>query len=208
MQLSETSESRVRGYLYVLERSLRIFLPELQALDATKEVESHIRDRVAETDAVPDERVALERVLGELGPPLTVARAYSVEMSAMEAVTTGRVIAVVRSLVRVAATGVGWFFGSILAFVGYTTGLAFLALAVMKPVYPQNIGLWVINGIPGDFGAQFPPPPGGYLVGGFWTIIIVSSAIGITILLGTHIAVRRALGSWLTRRRERMALRA
>jgi HAAS domain-containing protein len=208
MQLKETGESRVRGYLFVLERSLRTFLPELQTLDAVREVESHIRDRVAETEPVPDERVALERVLGELGPPLTVARAYSAEMSAVEAVTTGRVIAVVRSLVRVAATGVGWFFGAILAFVGYATGLAFLALAVMKPVFPNNIGLWVINGIPRDFGAQFPPPAGGYLIGGFWTIILVSSAIGVAILLGTHILVRRALGSWLTRRRARAGLRA
>ena len=208
MQLSETGESRVRGYLYVLERSLRTFLPELQTLDAVREVESHIQDRVAETDAVPDERVALEHVLAELGPPLTVARAYSVEMSAEEAVATGRVIAVMRSLVRVAATGVGWFFGAILAFVGYATGLAFVALAVMKPVFPENVGLRVTNGIPRDFGALFPPPPGGYLVGGFWTIIIVSSAIGVAILLGTHILVRRALGSWLTRRRERVALRA
>ena len=206
MLLSDTGESRVRGYLYVLERSLRTFLPEAQAIDAAREVESHIRERVAETNAVPDERVALERVLGELGPPLAVARAYSLEMSAEEAVITGRLIAVARSLVRIAAMGVGGFFAAIFAFVGYVTGLAFLAIAAMKPIFPENVGLWVTDGIPVNFGAQFPPPAGGHLVGGFWTIIISSSLIGIALLMGTHAAVRRLLGSWLTRRRERAAL--
>ena len=63
MKLSESGESRVRGYLYVLERSLRTFLPAAEAMDAAREVESHIRDRVDETDGSPDERTSLERVL-------------------------------------------------------------------------------------------------------------------------------------------------
>ena len=47
-QLSATGESRVRGYLYVLERSMRAAVSGQLASDAVREVESHIRERVAE----------------------------------------------------------------------------------------------------------------------------------------------------------------
>ncbi|MGH9331398.1 MAG: HAAS signaling domain-containing protein [Vicinamibacterales bacterium] len=51
--------------------SLRTFLPREMVADAVREVESHIRDRVAQVEAAPNEREALERVLTELGPPLS-----------------------------------------------------------------------------------------------------------------------------------------
>jgi uncharacterized membrane protein len=200
MQLSDTGESRIRGYLYVLERSLRGFLPEAVALDASREVESHVRERVGETEPVPDERTALERVLAELGSPLKVARAYSLEMSAEEAVTTGRVMAIARTLFNLAALGIGGFFGALCAFVGYVTGLAFLAAAIMKPVFPNNVGLWIRDGIPIDLGAQFPAPANATLVGSYW-IIPIFAAIGIVVLLLTHWCVRRMINAWLRRRR-------
>src|SRR4029453_9829852 len=46
MKLTDSGESRIRGYLYVLERSLRSFLSPAVAADAVREVESHIRDSV------------------------------------------------------------------------------------------------------------------------------------------------------------------
>ena len=104
MVLSVTGESRVRGYLYVLERSLRTFLPRETVSDAVREVESHIRDRVASAQPMPNERDALERILDELGAPLRVARAYSDELTVDEAVATGRVVPVARA----AASHIAW----------------------------------------------------------------------------------------------------
>jgi uncharacterized membrane protein len=207
MQLSETGESRVRGYLFILERSLRTFLPEAGALDASREVESHIKDRIAETGAVPDERTALERVLAELGAPLTVARAYSLEMAAEEAIATGRLAAIARSLLQMAALGIGGFFAALAVFIGYVMGLAFLVIAALKPIFPDNVGLFVVNGIPLNFGAQFPRPEGAVLVGGYW-VIPVSAAIGVAALVLTHRLARRLIETWLARRRERSAIAA
>jgi hypothetical protein len=201
MQLSEKGESRVRGYAFILERSLRTFLPLAETLDASREVESHIRDRVAEVEAVPDERTALERVLGELGAPLKVARAYSLEMAAEEAVTTGRIVAIARSLLQMAALGIRGFVAAIVIFVGYVVGLAFLAIAAMKPIFPDNVGLFVVNGVPVDFGARFPRPEGAVLVGGYW-VIVVSATIGVAMLVLTHLFARRLIEAWLRRRRE------
>ena len=207
MQLSENGESRVRGYVFILERSLRTFLPLAETLDASREVESHIRDRVAEVEAVPDERTALERVLGELGAPLKVARAYSLEMAAEEAVTTGRIVAIARSLLQMAALGIRGFVAAIVIFVGYVVGLAFLAIAAMKPIFPDNVGLFVVNGVPVDFGAQFPRPEGAVLVGGYW-VILVSATIGVAMLVLTHLFARRLIEAWLRRQREQSVMAA
>lgn len=67
MNLSATGESRVNGYLFVLERSLSTFLPREVVRDAVREIESHLRERIAAADGVPDERAALERILTEIG---------------------------------------------------------------------------------------------------------------------------------------------
>ena len=157
---------------------------------------------------MPNERAALERLLEELGAPLTVARAYSLEVSAEEAVVTGRILAVVKSLLRIAAMSVGGFFAALGALIGYVLGLSFLAIAALKPLFPENVGVWLVNGIPRNMGAQFPRPETGQLVGGFWPVIVVSAALGIVVLILTHKLVRRMLGAWLSRRRELAAFRS
>ena len=82
MKLTDVGESRVNGYLFVLERSLKTFLPTDVVRDAVREIESHLRERIAASDGSPNEREALERILKELGPPLQVAKAYSAERAA------------------------------------------------------------------------------------------------------------------------------
>jgi len=112
MQLSDTGESRVNGYLFVLERSLKTFLPIDVVRDAVREIESHLRERIGATDASPNERVALEQILSELGPPLRVAQAYSAERTIDEAVATGRFVATVRAVSQLAASTLGGFSSS------------------------------------------------------------------------------------------------
>ena len=203
MKLSERGEARIRGYLFILERSLKTFLPAADAADASREVESHIRERIGETEPLPDEKTALERVLDELGTPLSVARAYSLELSAEEAVATGRIAAVARSLLHMAALGLRGFLGALAIFVGYAIALGFLAIAVLKPIFPDNVGLFIVHGFPA-FGAQFPIPEGSGPYGGY-AIVPISIAIGLAILVATHIGARRLIESWLRRRRERPA---
>jgi uncharacterized membrane protein len=166
MNLSDTGTSRVNGYLFVLERALKTFLPGDVARDAVREIESHVCERIAAVDGTPTERDALEKILAELGPPLRVAQAYAAERLIDEAVTTGRVIPIARAIWQVAATTL---MGSLVAtalFSAYAAGIAFLVVAAMKPIFPNNVGLLVVNGIPRSFGAQFPTPPGGIVYGG------------------------------------------
>jgi len=149
MTLTDTGQSRIRGYLFVLERSLRTFLPPATVADAVREVDTHILDRLEQMPPNPDERATIERVLAELGPPLRVAQAYSMELTVDEAITTGRPGAIARGLWYIAASTVAGFLASISLFSGYAIGAAFLAIAILKPIFPQNVGF--LN--PGQSGA-------------------------------------------------------
>jgi uncharacterized membrane protein len=204
MQLTSTGEARVRGYLFVLERSLLTFLARAQADDVVREIHSHILERAAETEPVPNEKDALERILAHLGSPHAVARAYSAEMAAEEAVVTGHVLAVGRALLHLGAAGVRGFFTVIALCIGYTVGAGLVLLAPLKLIAPENVGIIMRGGLPVAVGAVFPVPPDARIVGGYW-VVPVALLVGGAVLLFTHRAARATLRRWLETRRSRGA---
>ena len=149
MQLTETGESRINGYLFVLERSLKTFLARDAVRDAVREIESHLRERILAADGSPDQHAALERILAELGPPLRVAQAYSAERTIDEAVATGRLVPMARAVSQLASTTMTGFFAALGLLIGYLTAFAFLAIAVLKPIFPDNVGVQVLSRLPG-----------------------------------------------------------
>jgi hypothetical protein len=194
MKLGEHGESRVNGYLFVLERSLGTFLARDVGRDAVREIESHLRERITQADGDPNERVALERILGELGPPLRVAQAYSAERTIDEAVATGRFVAVARAIWHLAVSTVSGFFAGLGLLVGYLAGAGFLIIAALKPIFPSNVGIQMVHGLPVAIGARFPAPDEPVL-GGYW-IIPLCLAAGLGLFVGTHRAARKFLGWW------------
>jgi hypothetical protein len=202
MQVSETGESRVNGYLFVLERSLKTFLPKDVVRDAVREIESHLRDRIAAADGALSERDAIEKILADLGPPLRVAQAYSSERTIDEAVVTGRLVPVLRALWRVTARTFIGFWVALGVSVGYTLGAGFIVVAALKPFFPANVGLWVddATGVPYNLGGQFPAPAGQHVVGGYW-IVPIMLACGIAAIVFTHRSARRFLARWHARRK-------
>ncbi|MFN8058082.1 MAG: hypothetical protein U0Q12_02890 [Vicinamibacterales bacterium] len=199
MILSKSGELRVGGYLFLLEQSLRTCLPRDVAADAVREIESHLRDRVAAADATPDERAALERILTELGSPLRVAQAYSAERVVDEAVVTGRFVPTVRAIALLAVSTVAGFFAALGLFIGYTLSLSFLAVALLKPVFPDNVGFAFVDGWPVSLSAQFPVPPNVDLRGGYW-VIPVALLLGLGSFVLTQRLARRFL-AWMRSRR-------
>ena len=198
MQLSDSGESRVNGYLFVLERSLKTFLPLEVVRDAVREIESHLRERVASADAAPNEREVLERILAELGPPLRVAQAYSAERTIDEAVATGRFVPTVRAVSHLAATTVMGFLAGLGFLIGYLTSFCFFAIAVLKPIFPNNVGVQFVHGFPVGLSAHFPVGNAD-LRGGYW-IIPITLFCGLGIFVGTHRGARRYLAWWRERR--------
>jgi uncharacterized membrane protein len=202
MQLTDIGESRVNGYLFVFERSLRSFLPPEVVRDAVREIDSHVRERVASADGAPNERAALEQILSELGPPLRVAQAYSAERTIDEAVATGRFVPMLRAIRHVAGRTVAGFWVADGVSIGYTIAIALLMIAVAKPLFPDNVGVWVYNesGIPHDLGIRFPAPADEHIIGGYW-IVPICLILGVAALVWTNRLTLRFLGWWRKRRR-------
>jgi hypothetical protein len=195
MRLTETGEGRVRGYLFVLRRSLRASLPSDVAQEAFREIESHVRERLEGAAPAPDELAAVEKVLGELGLPARLAQAYCSELAVDEAVASGRIGPVLRALWSLAVSTAAGFAAALVAFVGYTLGASFVAIAALKPIFPENVGLFVVGGVPRSFGALFPAPAGATVEGGYW-VIPVALALGLAVLVATHRASRAFLAWW------------
>ena len=199
MQLTDTGESRVNGYLFVLERSLKTFLPGDVVRDAVREIESHLRERIAAAGAAPNEREVLEKILAELGPPLRVAQAYSAERTIDEAVATGRFVPMIRAIWHLAISTVVGFFAALGLLVGYLIGVAWVAVAVIKPIFPENAGIQFVHGIPVGPAAQFPVAPGTDLRGGYW-VIPLALTVGLGVLVVTQRCARKYLAWWRERR--------
>ena len=194
MKLSEAGQLRVRGYLFVLHRSLATFMSKEMAQESIREVESHILERVARIEGAIDEKAALEGVLQHLGPPMKVAQAYAAEITFEEAVATGRPVPVFRALWLV-ATSLQGFFAAIVLLVGYAIGLGFIIVAALKPIFPQNVGLILRDGVPTALGAVSTLEPGMEVVGGYG-LIPLSLFAGVVTLLITHRLARAFVAWW------------
>ena len=174
--------------------------------DAVREIESHLRERTASADGSPNEREALERILLELGPPLRVAQAYSAERIVDEAIATARFVPMLRAVWHLAATTAAGFGAALGILIGYLFGLAFLSLAILKPIFPENVGVWVRDGHESlrtgfrwRLGGQFPIPAGQHVVGGYW-VIPICLFLGLLVLVLTHRATMKFLSWWRNRR--------
>ena len=99
-----------------------------------------------------------------------------------------------------ATTTVLGFFPALGVLVGYLVGVGFLALAALKPILPQRVGLLVVDGVPHGLGAFDAVPPGGEVLGGYW-VIPVFAAVGLAFLVLTHRGATRFLRWWRARTR-------
>jgi PadR family transcriptional regulator PadR len=197
MKLSQAGEARIRGYLFILGRSLQSFMPPELARDALREVESHILERVALIEGTPDEREALERLLDHVGSPTKVAQAYAAEIAFDEATATGRPLPMFRALWHISTTVRG-FFTALGLFALYGVGVGLVIVAALKPIFPDNVGLIVRGGIPVALGAVFPLRPGVEVVGGYWLIPVCALLGALTIVSTNRMAVR-FVGWWRER---------
>jgi uncharacterized membrane protein len=169
-----TTETQVNDYLALLRASLT-GMSVSEREDIVEEIRMHIRERLS------DSQTSLEAVLAGLGPANELAQQYRTGLLVQQARTSISPVVILRAALRWATTGVEGFFVFTIAIVGYATGVAFLLLALMKPFFPANTGLWVG---PGEFNFSFrlgatmtnPASPVHEVLG--WWLIPVCLVIG------------------------------
>lgn len=169
-----TTEMQINNYLTQLRSSLR-GMTVSEREDIVEEIRMHIRERMA------DPHASLDAVLVGLGPADELAQQYRTGVLVQRARTSISPVVILRAALRWATMGVGGFLVFMIAIVGYATGGAFLLLALLKPFFPANTGLWVG---PGEFAFSFrmgatmtnPPSPVHEVLG--WWLIPVCLVIG------------------------------
>ncbi len=77
----------------------------------------------------------------------------------------------------------------------YLISFTFITLAVMKPIFPHNVGVVYRHGFPIGFGAQFPVQPGAMAEASYW-MIPLALFCGLGIFAGTHRGARAFLAKW------------
>jgi uncharacterized membrane protein len=169
-----TTELQVNDYLARLRASLT-GMTVAEREDIVEEIRMHIRERSGES------QTSVESVLAGLGPADTLAQQYRTGLLVQQARKSLSPVVILRAALRWAATGVEGFIVFVIALIGYATGFSFLLLALIKPFFPRNTGLWVG---PDQFNFSFrmgatmtnPASPVHEVLG--WWLIPVSLVIG------------------------------
>ena len=187
--LSPTSKV-VERYLRGLSRALRP-LPEDERAAIVSEIGNHVTERTREPN------ISAAEVLANLGDPSALARGY-LEAYGLARVPTrvGPSPLSVAKPIRVARDLV--LFSTRLAAVLLSTfGLSFAAVAVLKPIVPGSVGLWIM---PDDFafGALSSPGPAATEVLGLWIVPVSLSAAALSCLAAS--ALWKLSGRWPPRR--------
>jgi uncharacterized membrane protein len=124
----------IRHYLDCLTRALRILPPEDRTA-IIAEIESHIADRIAEGSSVAD-------TLSSLGDPVELARAYLEQYKLEDALARSSNLSLMAAILERATRNILALATGLVALMLYLFAVSFAAVAVLKPVLPQNVGFW------------------------------------------------------------------
>lgn len=165
------TENTVTDYLISLRSSLE-GLPHLERDEIVSEINAHIRDSL-------EQGLSIEQILSKLGGAKELGAQYR-GIRWAEAVSQARspwsMLRSVFGLARTSTIGAGCF---LLALIGYVSGAALVVTALLKPFFPEQMGLWVGPGV-FNFGFHEPGRFGG--------------GVGIVLLTGSP--AHEVLGRW------------
>jgi hypothetical protein len=183
---AQLPREQIDVYLARLRRALE-GLPAADIEEIVRELRGHIAERAAESKSAQPNGAPIADILKELGAPENIAAAYRDDLLVVRARTTFSLALILRTTLRWATRTALGFMVFIVALVGYGVGLSLIACALLKPLVPNNIGLWISqHGM--DLGFQTPRPPGPELLG--WWIIPLGLIGSAAFILGSTIFLR------------------
>lgn len=152
-------------------------LPQNQRQDFLMELRAHVMDRLEQV-AAPSEQDC-RNVLDALGTPDEIARQYRMELLLKRASWRISPISVLRTTLRWTVAGVQGYLVFIVALIGYLISASFYITALLKPIFPRNVGLFI--GHQGVQIAAFPLPSGHEVLGSYFIPVAVILGFGITV---------------------------
>jgi hypothetical protein len=153
--------------------------------DIVEEIRAHVLDRVAESG------MTIEQTLGRLGPAEALAADYGKGVLVRRARGTFSPWLILRAAYAWAMTGVHGFLAFMTAMLGYTLGFGFIVLGLIKPLFPEETGLWVGPDL-FEFGFRPGNVPEAHQILGPW-FTQITLALGVLLFIGTTMLMRRLL---------------
>lgn len=138
----------VDSYLSKLRKNLP-HMPVEEREEIVREISAHIRESAQEPDS------SIDNVLKRLGSPESLASQYGHDRLMRRASRSFSPLLILRvtlALAKRGAEGFALFFGTA---VGYALGGGLMLTALLKPIFPRNVGLWMGPGV-FDFGFRVP----------------------------------------------------
>jgi uncharacterized membrane protein len=130
----------VEEYLSNLRRSCSGVPPE-EREEFISEIHSHLLERIELSGSALLH--SLESILEATGHPQELAAQLKTQQVLRKASQSVSPWFLLRAMVRTAATGIAGFLSFLLAVAGYGCALACALTFVLKPLFPDHIGLWL-----------------------------------------------------------------
>src|SRR5260370_705845 len=184
MNASKEQWLEIDNYLDRLRKSLP-HMPVADREEIVREISVHIRECAQEPNS------GIDHILKRLGPPESLASQYGHDFLVKRASRSFSPVLILRvtlALAKRGAEGFALFFGTV---VGYTMGGSFVLTALLKPIFPKNVGLWISPRVL-DFGFHCPRFSDPHEVLGQWYIPI-ALVLGYFFIWLTTIGIRRYL---------------
>lgn len=179
-----TSNPMIESYFDALSTQLSD-LPPSNRQEVIRELRAHVFDRLEQVTVPTNDDC--RTVLKALGTPEEIARQYRVELLLNRSAWRISPWKMLRTLFRWTLNGIMGYLVFVLACIGYTLGASFYITALLKPLFPHNIGLFVSN--KGLNLASFPNPPmGTEILGPYYVPIAV--IVGYLFTFVTTLAIR------------------
>lgn len=156
--------------------------------EIVREIAAHIRDSAEGANG------GVESVLARLGPAAELAAQYRDGMLIRQASRSISPLVLLRGALRLATKGVFGILVFFLGMFGYLIGGGLVLTALLKPIFPANTGMWLIDGHLVAFGTQFfAPQTPAHEVLGLLNYILLGLSLGSLILLLTTFTIRNSL---------------
>jgi len=166
------AETRIDAYLMEVRRRLR-GLGEEQTREIVAELRSHIVERAGGNEALTPDGV--EAALHALGSAEELASQYVTDALLARVEVSRSPFRLLDTLFAWASVSIAGFFVTITSVVGYTLGVVFILVALLKPIHPADAGLWAVHDGGGDLELSVrmgfgTPPSNGHELLGWWII--------------------------------------
>jgi uncharacterized membrane protein len=183
--------ARIEEYLEHLRKALGE-VPAPERDEIVEEIRSHIAGRI-EAEGGMQEQV-INQILRAVGDPKELASEYKTEAILRRAAKSKSPWVLLRSTLRWAMTGIVGFIAFALTLTGYGCAAVCYLCALLKPIFPARIGLWL--------------GPEHTLTLGYWNgrfsatevygiAVRPPASFGLGTLSATQGPVRELLGGWL-----------